>query len=214
MASSPRSVPQASAEHDPFDSVLNLEAQYYTEGYNLGVSDGSKAGRIEGRIFGLEKGFEKFAEMGRLVGRAAVWSSRLSNGDADLERGGEREPAKGKVEGITVPRMSGSEKLRKHVQRLSDLADPETLPTENSEDAVSEYDDRLKDARAKATLISKLVGEDEASISPDSESRAGSSGITSRTPARFVRLKKNDAGKATGEIEDSDSLPGLKKTLK
>ncbi|EME83760.1 uncharacterized protein MYCFIDRAFT_122472, partial [Pseudocercospora fijiensis CIRAD86] len=139
---------------DLFEDVLNLEDQYYREGYDFGVADGSKSGRIEGRVFGLEKGFEKFLEMGKLSGKAAVWEARLP----DVINKSERKMAQSQA---IMPQLGSNERLRKHVERLATLTNPDGVSTENSEDAVSEFDDRLKDAKAKATLISKIAGEDE-----------------------------------------------------
>ena len=100
--------------------------------------------------------------------------------------------------------LSGSERLRKHVSRLQDLTDPETLSTENNEDAVAEFDDRLKEVNAKATLISKIVGEKESTSSAE----MGGSGASSST----VRLKKNDdTTKQMAEMEDFAGLPGTRK---
>ena len=175
-----------------FEDVLNLEDQYFTEGYNLGVADGSRAGQIEGRIFGLQKGFEKFAEIGRLGGQSAVWDARL-----------QIPGTKG-----TLASLTGTERLKKHVQRLQTLTDRDTLPTENDEDAVSEFDDRLKDAKAKATLISKIVGEDD--ISPSS--MTADQPHSSRTTLRPLRVRKGEAGKPTGEMEDFSGLAAGKKT--
>ena len=187
------------AVSDPFDSLLSLEEQYYTEGYSLGVADGSRAGRIEGRIFGLEKGFDKFLELGRLGGRVTVWNSRLplptqlsSTTDAISEA---RENA------LKVPPLNGNERLRKHIKRLCDLTDPEVISTENSEDAVAEFDDRLKDAKAKATLISKIVGEDSSASEESSPRKGAGSG---------VQIKEAGKVGATGEMEDFMGLPGAK----
>ncbi|KAF2718206.1 DUF1715-domain-containing protein, partial [Polychaeton citri CBS 116435] len=146
-----------------FDSLLDLEDQYHNEGFRLGLSDGERAGRAEGRSFGLSKGFEKFIEMGRLHGRAAVWDSQLIrplpavSSDEGAKAVDEREREQLRAIGST----DASGRLRKHVQRLVTLTDPETLPTENSEEGVSEVDDRLKDAKAKATLIARIIGEDD-----------------------------------------------------
>ncbi|KAF2480070.1 hypothetical protein BDY17DRAFT_234011, partial [Neohortaea acidophila] len=129
-----------------FDNLLNLEEQYYQEGYDLGIADGSRAGRIEGRIFGLEKGFEKYIAMGQLAGRAAVWNARIS-------------PSPSSQSTSSALALSENARMQKHVKRLKDLTDVETLPTENNEDAVTDFDDRLKDAQAKATLISRMAGE-------------------------------------------------------
>ncbi|KXS96071.1 hypothetical protein AC578_6386 [Pseudocercospora eumusae] len=182
---------------DVFEDVLNLEDQYYREGYDLGVADGSKSGRIEGRVFGLEKGFEKFLKMGKLSGRAAIWDARLpdvKNIDVEKSQGD-----------VFVPQLGSNERLRKHVERLAKLTNPDGVSTENSEDAVSEFDDRLKDAKAKATLISRIIGEDEVA-SGTNENGGNSKG-------KALRLRRNEsdsgvAGRRTGEMEDFLGLPG------
>lgn len=187
------------ATDDVFEDVLNLEDQYYREGFELGVADGSKSGRIEGRVFGLEKGFEKFLDMGRLHGKAVVWEARLADNSTD--------PGKASDDSINsrLPPLTGTERLKKHVDRLAALTDPDGLSTENSEDAVSEFDDRLKDAKAKATLISRIVGEDET----DAGQQGGSQPSSGR--GRAVRVRRNEgnaAPRSTGEMEDFTGLPG------
>ncbi|CAK1362831.1 unnamed protein product [Cercospora beticola] len=184
---------------DVFEDVLNLEDRYYQEGYDLGVADGAKSGRIEGRTFGLEKGFEKFLEMGKLNGRAAVWEARLSSS---------RKPddTSASSKNSVMPPLNGNERLRKHVERLAALSDPNGLSTKNDENDVSEFDDRLKDAKAKATLIARIVGEDDA-VPRDTEEVQGS---TSRGKALRVRRNVNEdgvAGRRTGEMEDFMGLP-------
>ncbi|KAI9788820.1 MAG: hypothetical protein M1835_002044 [Candelina submexicana] len=168
---------------DPFDSLLGLEDTFYEEGYQLGVADGSRAGRIEGRVFGLEKGFEKYAAMGRLHGRSAVWAGRLPRAakhewkeqQADGRELEHRDQDKGALkpdlpEG-KVERMAWEEpdsrlsllpenaRLAKHIQTLYALVEPASLSTLNSEESVSDFDDRLKRATAKVKVITKLVGE-------------------------------------------------------
>ena len=191
-------MPANEVDEDLFGEVLNLEDQYYHEGYDLGVADGSRSGRIEGRTFGLEKGFEKFVKMGRLHGKAVVWEARLpavSSSDTP-----ESQDSSKTLPPLQAP--SGNARLRKHVERMAALSDPNDLSTENSEDAVSEFDDRLKDAKAKATLISRMAGEDEAG----NGSEVGASGSSGRERALRVRRTGNDAGaptaRPTGEMED------------
>lgn len=177
-----------SATHDPedpFDALLSLESQYHVEGYNLGVADGAKAGRIEGRLFGLENGFSKFVDLGRLGGKAAVWKARLPQGpNVSADQG---SPT------TVVTKLEGGERLRKHVQRLCDLTDPDTLAMVNDEDAVEEFDDRVKEAKTKARLISRIVGEDDhvkhaVTLSSDQNNNA-------------------DEKAKTGEMEDFVGLP-------
>ena len=185
-----------SSNADVFADVLNLEDQYYQEGYDLGVADGSKSGRIEGRLFGLQKGFEKFLEMGKLSGRAAVWEARLPFSNTIPTSSPESR----------VPELSANERLRKHVERLAALSDPNDLSTKNNEDDVSEFDDRLKDAKAKATLISRIVGEDDV-VSAKTEE-----GSATDVRGKALRLRRNFkedgvAGRNTGEMEDFLGLP-------
>lgn len=68
--------------NNPLDNILTLEDQYYREGYDLGLTDGSHAGKLEGRATGLETGFEKFKQMGMLAGKTAVWAGRLARMDS------------------------------------------------------------------------------------------------------------------------------------
>ncbi|EMC97131.1 hypothetical protein BAUCODRAFT_130376 [Baudoinia panamericana UAMH 10762] len=148
-----------SNRHDPFDSLLSLEDQYYNEGYNLGVADGTRSGRIEGRLFGLEKGFEKFAELGRLNGKAAVWHARLPRGN-NVADSGRSESLEQPKDFATVQSLNGSERLKRHIDRLLELTEPDSLETKNTEEAVNDCDERLAGAKAKATLIARIVSED------------------------------------------------------
>ncbi|KAK1065637.1 hypothetical protein LTR12_000312 [Friedmanniomyces endolithicus] len=195
-------------QDDPFATLLNLEDTYYTEGYNLGVTDGSRAGRIEGRLFGLEKGFAKFAEMGRLNGRARVWEARLPSahtlGGVSLRESGSRastsSPSTSHSVTGTIPPLSGSDRLRKHIDRLSELTDPESLETKNAEDAVDECEERLAGARSKFTLIAKIVGED------DLRPSGGGDGASEIDIGRSGGTAKGKAG-GKGEMEDFAGLP-------
>ncbi|KAK4610266.1 hypothetical protein CLAFUW4_13820 [Fulvia fulva] len=194
---------QADDGHEElFGHVLHLEDQYYREGYHLGVADGSRSGRIEGRTFGLEKGFEKFVEMGKLHGKAVLWEARLpATISSDTPA-----TANGTTNLPPLQAPSGNARLRKHVERLAALSDPNDLSTENNEDAVSDFDDRLKDAKAKATLISRMAGEH------DSTTEASAPGQSGRETALRVRRTggsdvANTPARPTGEMEDFVGLP-------
>ena len=168
-------------DEDPFESLLSLEDEYYNEGHALGTADGKQAGHLEGRIFGLEKGFEKYLEMGRLQGRLIVWSSRLSqtkDQDETLEdtkaistespsiRGAVSHPQEHTFQSATsagtslLPRLPKNARLEKHIRTFHALVEPESLSTQNNEEAVSEFDDRLKRAIGKAKIIDKMLGEE------------------------------------------------------
>ncbi|TVY33669.1 putative ORAOV1 family protein [Lachnellula occidentalis] len=143
-----------------FDEVLALEETFYNDGYQQGKADGVKAGRIEGRTFGLEKGFEKFVESGRLYGKSLVWANRMpqlqESGGADLETTPTPTPT---ASSQKLPLLPGNQRLVKHLKVFHALAESDSLSTENSEEAVSDFDDRFKRAQAKAKVIERLVGE-------------------------------------------------------
>lgn len=137
------------ASNDPFDDVLHLEDRFYSEGYEQGVADGDRAGRVEGRSFGIEKGFEKFVEAGRLYGRSVVWANRLQ----------QSQPAEGGKSPLPGLRGGGA-RLEKNVVTLHALVEPDTMSTENSDEAVNDFDDRVKRAQGKARVIERQVGEE------------------------------------------------------
>ncbi|KAL1612461.1 hypothetical protein SLS60_000688 [Paraconiothyrium brasiliense] len=176
---------------DPFESLLTLEDDLYTTAYAQGAADGSHAGRIEGRIFGLEKGFEKFAALGQLHGRAAVWGARLPS--ATITTIDKNEIVNGENE-AALPTLSDSERLKKHIQMLHALTDPATFSTLNTEDAVADFDDRLKRAGAKAKIIERMAGETGSPASPDREAL--------ETTAGNIRISGAKQKKGDDSMED------------
>lgn len=169
----------AHPHHDPFDTLFNLEDQYYSEGYNLGVADGSQAGRVEGRVFGLEKGFEKFAAMGALAGRCAVWEARLPT---------ETEAQTNHAQLKSLPKNA---RLAKHLQTLYALTEAESLSTENNEDSVSDFDDRFKRAEGKVKVVEKLIGEGPLVLEQPAALSTNDSASGER---RQVRVKRANVG--------------------
>jgi len=161
---------------DYSDSLLSLEDTFYEDGKKQGREDGAQAGRIEGRVFGLEKGFEKFFAMGNLAGRQAVWSARM---DASTTESGTSTALQSEHQGVTkgeegpLSKAALSEtaipenlRLRKHLEVLSALTDKASMSFTNEDDAVADFDDRLKRAQGKAKVIERVIGDHE--ISADS----------------------------------------------
>ncbi|KAG4264663.1 hypothetical protein FPRO06_05262 [Fusarium proliferatum] len=132
---------------DPFEDVLNLEERFYSEGYQQGIKDGVQAGRIEGRSFGMQKGFEKFLESGRLASKAIVWANRIPHQDGTSSG-----------DTCTLPPLPRNARLEKNINTLYALVEPDTLSTENSDDAVQDFDDRVKRAQGKAKIVEKMAG--------------------------------------------------------
>lgn len=208
-------------EEDPFDGILTLEDRFYSEGYQLGVTDGSKAGRIEGRAFGLEKGFEKYIAMGIRQGQAAVWAGRLprtksQHGAGETYTGSisSHEQAHSSSDNIKareasatldspelrLPSLPDNPRLEKHIISLYALVEAASLSTENTEDAVSDFDDRFKRANAKAKIIGRLIGEAIYSMNDVSN--------TTARPGALQSSEKQGSmeGDASSNIEDVSNL--------
>ncbi|KAH0837625.1 hypothetical protein AYO21_11011 [Fonsecaea monophora] len=148
---------------DPFDDLLELENDYYQEGYDAGVADSTYAGMIEGKVFGIEKGYEKALELGKLHGRALVWRERLSLFEDVVKM----DNAKSEILdssrlGEVVNRLSqlsDNTRFRRHIDGLYTSSDGSTIVKDNSDDAVTEFDDRVARSKAKAKVIANIVGE-------------------------------------------------------
>ncbi|KAM0808632.1 hypothetical protein AB5N19_08975 [Seiridium cardinale] len=149
---------------DPFEDVLNLEDQYYDQGYHQGYEDGYKAGKIEGRSVGLKTGFEKFIEAGRLQGKAIVWANRMPNlrQVTGLESKADSRGSRSAAEptGPKLPPLSSNARLEKNVCSMHALVELGTLSTENNDEAVNDFDDRVKRAQGKLKIIERMIGED------------------------------------------------------
>lgn len=206
----------AQQEDDLLSSILDLEGTFYNEGYESGVADGKRAGLIEGRAFGLEKGFQKHLAMGQLYGRAVVWSGRLppsqvddgvENDDKRIQKvpdGKLKSESQGETPGGSIlhppdcpsesnllPILPHNSRLEKHVRTLYALAERSSISIQNTEDAVADFEDRLRRAEGKMKIIQKLTGETYLSEVTNEEG----------SPTR-----KSQKMSQTGSIEDTSSL--------
>ncbi|EXJ83585.1 hypothetical protein A1O1_07208 [Capronia coronata CBS 617.96] len=167
---------------DPFDDLLELEDGYYKEGYEAGVADSSYAGMIEGKVFGIEKGYEKALELGKLHGRALVWQARYVDSIAvgpNVKKAANNEVTSSQTlkdhskladtVRLLAP-LSKNARLRKHVEALHLASNSATIAKDNSDEAVTEFDDRIAKAQAKAKVIANIVGE---SLNPTTSVNAG-----------------------------------------
>ncbi|KAL8636816.1 MAG: hypothetical protein Q9226_009205 [Calogaya cf. arnoldii] len=155
---------------DPLDQLLELENTFYKEGYDLGIQDGSRTGRIEGRLFGLTSAFEKFSTMGNLHGRSVIWTARLStpqlaNTKSEITANNPNALATNALAtestqsppSSSLPQIPHNSRLEKHIQTLCALTEPASLSTDNTEDAVSDFNDRLKRAEGKAKIVERVL---------------------------------------------------------
>ena len=149
---------------DPLDSLLDLEEDYYREGYLLGETDGAHAGYVEGKLFGIEKGYEKALEMGRMHGRALVWKYRLGLSVTNSSEPTEISTSDAGISEVIravdgLPKLPDNSRLIAHVDQLLFLTDPRNYSDGNDDDSVADFDERLKKATAKTKIISRIVGE-------------------------------------------------------
>lgn len=178
------------------DSLLDLEEQFYQEGFDLGAADGAQAGYIEGSVFAVEKGYEKFVEMGRLYGKALVWAQRLGDkkpAESSDTPSTNRDNPLAAVDPTICTEMAGrpphSSRLIRNLYTLLELVDPASLDMTNSEEAVNDVDERLKGAAVKAKLIQRAMGEHEEALVAPAEG-----------------MEAQSLGDGTGSIEDISSL--------
>jgi len=145
-----------------FDKVLDLEEQFYHAGYQQGLNDGAHAGKVEGRTFGLEQGFEKYKAMGQLYGQSLIWTDRTPQFHQSTPSDStEAVPTPlDQLRNQRLPLLPDNPRLAKHITTLLALSESASLSTVNTEDAVTEFNDRLKRAQAKAKIIAKITGED------------------------------------------------------
>ena len=162
---------------DPFDDLLDLENGYYKEGHDAGVADSTYAGMIEGRVFGIEKGYEKALELGKLHGRALVWRERFPHQEkrdvdeeADTSSSDASYPSRIKDIMQDLPQLSDSARLRRHVEGLQATSGSSTIAKGNSDEAVTNFDDQIAKAKAKAKVIANIAGEP---LNPTSTANAG-----------------------------------------
>lgn len=141
---------------DLFDDLLSLEDKFYQEGYDAGLADGKHAGLVEGKVFGIEKGYEKALELGRINGRALVWQMRQAQTVDKPEPTDRDESLLASLGHSKLPRNT---RLAKHIEGLLSLTDDKDLATDNSDEAVTEFDESLAKAQAKAKVIAAIVGE-------------------------------------------------------
>jgi hypothetical protein len=159
---------------DPFDELLELENGYYQEGYDAGVSDSTYAGMIEGKVFGIEKGYEKALDLGKLHGRALLWQGRFRSDHAQepLQSLNPISSEVSRLGGIirALPQLSESSRLQRHIEGLHATSKGSTIAKDNSDEAVTEFDDRIARAKAKAKIVANIAGEP---VNPTSTSNAG-----------------------------------------
>lgn len=146
---------------DIFDELLGLEDNFYKEGYEAGLADGAYAGHVEGKLFGIEKGYEKALELGKLHGRAVVWQIRQQHNESRSSQSmsainDQPESLSEHLKDSSLPKNS---RMTKHIGALLSAVSEQDLAMDNSDLAVTQFDERISRAQAKAKVIAAIAGE-------------------------------------------------------
>ncbi|ORY09136.1 hypothetical protein BCR34DRAFT_568851 [Clohesyomyces aquaticus] len=108
-----------------------------------------------------------------------------------------------------LPCLPENPRLQKHISTLHALTEPLTFSTLNTEDAVADFDERVKRAGAKVKIIERMVGEVEGS-EKESEDGGGGEGKAARKGVR-VSGEGGGWGKGKGDEGMEDfSIRGLR----
>ncbi len=184
---------------DPFDSLLELEEKFYSEGHSLGVEDGKRTGLVEGRIFGLEKGFEKYATIGKLHGRSVVWAGRLPPSPQDAR--GRNLPG----EETSNPRGQGQASRTFESDKVQDFEEEKCLHQAPNQDSPSALPLLPNNPR-----LEKHIRTLYALVEPSSLSTANNEDSVSDFDDRFKRAegKVRIIEKLIGEDNNDETING------
>ncbi|CAH2354332.1 protein Lto1p [[Candida] railenensis] len=110
-----------------FDQVLNLEEEYYNEGFKEGQEFSTKEQYIEGKEYGYQTGFQRFVMVGYMKGLLESWRE-LENPSSSLEN---------------------------HLNQLESLIN--TIQLTNGDEEVAIYEKNISKARNKLRVIATLT---------------------------------------------------------
>jgi hypothetical protein len=132
--------------------LTNCSNSAHASGFTIGVEDGKKVGVIEGRALGLSNGLTKQLQLGRIRGKALIWQARLELSKSQPE-GSQQQDKLQRIPLAILPR------LERHIQYVMALTDSSTMDLKNEEASLDGCEEKLKKAKARATLIERMLGE-------------------------------------------------------
>lgn len=145
----------APEDDDPFDSLLNLESTYESQGYADGLRDGKDQAHISAKLFGIEKAFEKYVNMSRLRWRAECLAAEHGVPIAPAE---DSDGAADGASSVSGGAEKPASRLQKHVATLLAFTSAKTMDCSNTDVAIGDFDERLRRAQAKVKVIERLTG--------------------------------------------------------
>lgn len=117
---------------DNMDLILNLEEQYYREGYLEGQAESTKRQYKEGKEYGYQTGFQRFLVLGYIKGLVEYWEKNLDKYEA-------------------------SESIRHHIDQTWILI--KLVDLSNDDEAVKRYEKSILKIRNKARILASLCKE-------------------------------------------------------
>ncbi|ODV85502.1 hypothetical protein CANARDRAFT_23035 [[Candida] arabinofermentans NRRL YB-2248] len=151
-----------------FDSVLNLEDQYYNEGFNEGQLEGSMKQFHEGKELGIQTGYQRLLIIGQLRTLVNYWIEKIDRLIESNTMGTESSSSDLSVSVVSVsvkkPKRD-NHKVKKTLDGLKmlldSLYDNDKINLTNSDEDVQTYETILKKARAKVRSLSTVLGDEE-----------------------------------------------------
>jgi hypothetical protein len=117
------------------DKILNLEEEYYRQGYEEGQDFSTKQQYNEGKEYGYQTGFQRFLIIGYIEGLVKYWQTNIEKYEKGIE----------------------NKSLRNHISQLSELV--QNPPTTNGMEEVKEFEKRITKGRNKLRVIANICKE-------------------------------------------------------
>lgn len=113
------------------DQLLNLESQYYEDGFSQGQQESTRKQMIEGKEYGYQTGFQRFLVVGYIRGLHNYWLENLSQYE--------------------------SKSLSNHLLQLEAML--AAISTGNGDKEVEIFEKNVVKSRNKVRVISNIVKE-------------------------------------------------------
>lgn len=114
------------------DQLLNLEEQYYEEGYREGQEESTRLQYIEGKEYGYQTGFQRFLVVGYIKGLIEYWESHLES-------------------------YGSSKSISGHINQIKGVID--NIPLKNDDEAVALYEKSINKIRNKVRIVGTITKE-------------------------------------------------------
>ncbi|GAA5962185.1 hypothetical protein JCM3765_003891 [Sporobolomyces pararoseus] len=130
--------------NNSFDSLLDLESQFYQQGFQSGFPHGELHGLFEGRELGKEKSFELWEEIGYYKGVAQLWKQILN------KKGGKLESSSRSIKGL--------EQILKLSKNFPDSNDSSSLLQQQQQQEDMDITQQLTSLRSKYKTVCATLG--------------------------------------------------------